>query len=79
MVRLTYKEKVMSNKNEKFVCYKYDARALAVEYLRRCDKKFTPEEYLIEVLKLEDVYQKIIEDAGSKKSLAIWKKLGQKD
>ncbi|SPP31685.1 hypothetical protein ARAF_0827 [Arsenophonus endosymbiont of Aleurodicus floccissimus] len=69
----------MSNKNEKLVCYKYDARALTVEYLRRCGKICTPEEYLIEVLGLEAVYQTIIKDADSKKSLDVWKKLGQKD
>lgn len=47
----------MSKKYEKTVFYPYDARALAVEYLKRNDKELTPEEYISEILKLEETYK----------------------
>ncbi|WP_334472319.1 hypothetical protein [Arsenophonus sp. PmNCSU2021_1] len=51
----------MSKKYEKIGFYPYDARALAVEYLKRSDKEFTPEEYINEILKFEETYKICLE------------------
>nr|CDS55685.1 hypothetical protein SYMBAF_100028 [Serratia symbiotica] len=57
---------------------KYDARELAVEYLRRSDEKFTAGEYIAQVLELEKAYQTYLQELDKEKVLSEWAVLGRK-
>ncbi|WP_416778181.1 hypothetical protein ACNFJN_08295 [Xenorhabdus budapestensis] len=56
---------------------KYDARALAVEYMRRNKDKLTAGEYLVKVLELERTYATYIESKESEKVMDTWATLGR--
>ncbi|NRN27885.1 YdiH family protein [Photorhabdus heterorhabditis] len=55
----------------------YDARALAVEYLRRNKEELTPSEYLVKVLEIEKAYSTYMETCDTKKSIDTWTTLGR--
>lgn len=66
-----------TNKEEMHMSNIYDARGLAVEYLRRSDKALTAGEYLIEVLQLELAYKTYMEESDKQKILNEWEILGR--
>lgn len=67
-----------TNREEIVMSNKYDARELAVEYLRRSDEKFTAGEYIAQVLELEKAYQTYLQELDKEKVLSEWAVLGRK-
>ncbi|MBC8946809.1 hypothetical protein [Xenorhabdus indica] len=55
----------------------YDARALAVEYLRRNKEELSADEYLVKMLEIEKAYSTYLEESESQKMLDTWATLGR--